>query len=188
MSRLQPGLPPIFRLEKEESTLREEDAITWQQAYRQFPVTPQKAPFPWEVSLMSAPRTEAFIADSAQSHEAFQAAELSTEETGDRVAVSLALSVEWLMDTLRTKLERVKTYPTSEKINHWKGCMVVQVRIEGDDRIANPEIEESVGHPALDRAALEALQAASPLMLAHDLDGRPVVMLVQLSTLSKLYV
>jgi periplasmic protein TonB len=86
----------------------------------------------------------------------------------------------WLMDTLRTKLERVKTYPALAKANHWQGRVVVQVHIERDG-IANSEIEESSGHAVLDRAALEALQGVSPLTLAHELNSSPVVMLVPLN-------
>jgi TonB family protein len=87
----------------------------------------------------------------------------------------------WLMDTLRTKLELVKTYPALAKAKHWQGRVVVQVSIERHGRIVNPEIEESSGNPVLDRAALEALQAASPLTLAHGLEGGHVVMLVPLN-------
>lgn len=240
-------------------------------------VMPQKEPFRWDVSLMTAPRTEAVVADGAQSQEAFHAAATYPEEAGERVADSSSQSVAspqpaeivpavssparkhqrlpalesittrseefsgatamsvaspaasilpppevenptdsklvqiaaelehpavlqrpqsvtrtlfskivlpdyaWLMDTLRTKLERVKTYPALARANHWQGRVVVQVSIGGDGRIANLEIEESSGHPVLDRAALEALQAASPLMLAHGLEGSPVVMLVPLN-------
>ena len=87
----------------------------------------------------------------------------------------------WLMGTLRTKLELVKTYPALAKAKHWQGRVVVQVSIERHGRIVNPEIEESSGNPVLDRAAMEALRAASPLTLAHDLEGGPVVMLVPLN-------
>ncbi|MEP6933243.1 MAG: TonB family protein, partial [Nitrospirota bacterium] len=87
----------------------------------------------------------------------------------------------WLMDTLRTKLESVKTYPSLAKANHWQGRVVVQIRVDGDGRIANPEIEESSGYPVLDQAALDALQAASPLTLSYRLDGPPIVMLIPLN-------
>jgi len=87
----------------------------------------------------------------------------------------------WLMDTLRAKLERVKVYPASAKAGHVQGRVVVQVSIDGDDRIANSEIEESSGYPVLDQAALDTLQAASPLALSHRLDGPPIVMLIPLN-------
>lgn len=87
----------------------------------------------------------------------------------------------WLMNTLRAKLERVKVYPASAKAGHIQGRVVVQVSIYGDGRIANPEIEESSGYPVLDQAALDALQAASPLTLNHRLDGPPIVMLIPLN-------
>ena len=87
----------------------------------------------------------------------------------------------WLMNTLRAKLERVKVYPMSAKAGHIQGRVVVQVSIDGDGRIANPEIEESSGSPILDQAALDALQAASPLTLSHRLDAPSIVMLIPLN-------
>ncbi len=87
----------------------------------------------------------------------------------------------WLMEELRTKLERVKAYPVSAKAAHAQGRVVVQVRIQADGRLLNPEIEESSGYPTLDQAALEALRAASPLRLEHGLDDGSVVMLVPLN-------
>ena len=87
----------------------------------------------------------------------------------------------WLMNTLRAKLERVKVYPASAKASHVQGRVVVQVNIYADGRIANPEIEESSGFPVIDQAALDALQAASPLTLNHRLDGPPIAMLIPLN-------
>jgi periplasmic protein TonB len=87
----------------------------------------------------------------------------------------------WLMNTLRAKLERVKVYPASAKSSHVQGRVVVQVSIEGDGRIANPEIEESSGSPILDQAALDALRAASPLTLSHRLEAPSIVMLIPLN-------
>lgn len=87
----------------------------------------------------------------------------------------------WLMDVLRRKLEVVKAYPASAKAAHAQGRVVVQVRIQRDGHLVNPEIEESSGYPMLDQAALDALRAASPLRLDHDLEETPVVMLVPLN-------
>lgn len=87
----------------------------------------------------------------------------------------------WLMDTLRAKLERVKVYPASAKAAHAQGKVLVQIGIQRDGRIVNPLIEESSGYRVLDQAALDALEAASPLVLEHELDGAMVVMLVPLS-------
>lgn len=87
----------------------------------------------------------------------------------------------WLMDTLRAKLERVKIYPSSARASHSQGRVVVRISIRSNGRILDSEIEESSGHPVLDQAALDALQAASPLTLVHSLEGESVVMLVPLS-------
>ena len=101
-----------------------------------------------------------------------------TRELVDRMALP---DYGWLMNTLRAKLERVKVYPASAKAGHVQGRVVVQVSIDGDGRIVNPEVEESSGSPVLDQAALEALQAASPLTLSHRLDGSSIVMLIPLN-------
>jgi len=97
------------------------------------------------------------------------------------VSRSIRPDYGWLMNTLRSRLEDVKTYPAPAKANHWQGRVVIQVSIEPDGRITNAEIQQSSGYPVLDLAALEALQAASPLRLAHELDGRSVVMLVPIN-------
>ena len=107
-----------------------------------------------------------------------QRPEILTRELIDRTALP---DYGWLTNVLRAKLERVKIYPVSAKANHVQGRVVVQVSIDGDGRIANPEIEESSGYSVLDHAALDALQAASPLTLSHRLDGPPIVMLIPLN-------
>lgn len=240
-------------------------------------VTPQKESFRWNVSLVTAPPTEAVVADNIQPQEDFQFAETYPGNRGDAVeavvshsrepsdqaeigqpqklpqrtqqalslpedpsrmnekfgmatamrhsrfaasalpppdvespADSKSVQIEtelerpvvlqrpqsvirtlvhkavlpnygWLMDQLRSNLEQVKTYPAIARANHWQGRVVVQVSIEEDGRIANPVIEESSGHSMLDRAALEALQEASPLTLKHRLESSSVVMLVPLN-------
>lgn len=87
----------------------------------------------------------------------------------------------WLMDALRTKLERAKVYPRSAKSVHAQGRVVVHVSIHGDGHLVNPVIEESSGYPILDQAALDAVRTASPLKLDHPLEDTPVVMLVPLN-------
>jgi periplasmic protein TonB len=108
----------------------------------------------------------------------FQRPQVFTRPLIDRIALP---DYGWLMNTLRSKLERVKIYPASAKAGHVQGRVVVQVSIYGDGRIANPEIEESSGSSILDQAALDALLAASPLTLSHRLEGTPIVMLVPLN-------
>ncbi|WP_181416834.1 energy transducer TonB [Nitrospira lenta] len=87
----------------------------------------------------------------------------------------------WLMEELRTRLERVKVYPASAKAAHAQGRVVVQIHVQGDGRLLDPVIEESSGYPILDQAALAALAAASPLRLDHVLGETSVVMLVPLN-------
>lgn len=239
---------------------------------------PQKEPFQWDVSFISAPRTEAIVADAVPFQEAGEAAEIYPEETAHREvdtsvvssmelpdqqkttqvmfrqdsapqspiapetppkmnegfnaasARSLAGPVEsvlplpdvesqtdsrsvqvpaqleqpvvlqrpprttrtvfsktvlpdytWLMDSLRTKLERVKVYPSLARTMHAQGRVVVQVSIQAGGHLVNPEVMESSGYRVLDQAALDALRAASPLDLDHDLNSVPILMVVPLN-------
>lgn len=87
----------------------------------------------------------------------------------------------WLMETLRTRLERVKIYPRLAKEDRLEGRVVVQVLVQDDGRIAQIGIEESSGHSVLDEAALAALEAVSPLTLAHRLEKASVAMLVPIT-------
>ena len=87
----------------------------------------------------------------------------------------------WLMETLRTRLERVKIYPRLAKEDRLEGRVVVQVLVQDDGRIAQIRIEESSGHSVLDEAALAALEAVSPLTLAHRLEKASVAMLVPIT-------
>jgi TonB family protein len=86
----------------------------------------------------------------------------------------------WLRETLRSRLEEVKSYPAAARAVHAQGLVLVQVRIDGDGRLMDPQIKESSGSAMLDRAALAAVQAASPLKLDHRLERAPLVMLVPL--------
>ncbi|MBX3302860.1 MAG: TonB family protein [Nitrospira sp.] len=87
----------------------------------------------------------------------------------------------WLRETLRSRLEEVKRYPAGARAVHAQGLVVVQVRVDGDGCLRDPEVKESSGSALLDRAAMAAVQAASPLALRHRLEGAPLVMLVPLS-------
>lgn len=100
--------------------------------------------------------------------------------THDLVNRTIRPDYGWLMETLRSKLEDVKSYPAAARAVHAQGLVVVQVRIDGDGLLTAPEIKESSGSTVLDRAALAAVQAASPLRLDHRLEGAPLVMLVPL--------
>ncbi|MGC4097090.1 MAG: TonB family protein [Nitrospira sp.] len=87
----------------------------------------------------------------------------------------------WLMETMRSKLEAIKTYPSAAKAVHAQGLVVIQVLVDSDGRLMDPEIKESSGSALLDHAALDAILAASPLKLAHRLERVPLVMLVPLN-------
>lgn len=136
-------------------------------------------------SLLPPPQVESQLESSSLEVETqlerpnvFQRPQAVTRSTVTRTAFP---DYGWLMEELRTRLERVKAYPASAKATHTQGRVIVQVRVQGDGRLLNPVIEESSGYPILDQAALAALHAASPLKLDHVLGEASVVMLVPLN-------
>lgn len=49
-------------------------------------------------------------------------------------------------------------YPPAARRQGWEGEVMLAARVEPDGRVARVEVHRSCGHPALDRAALEAVR------------------------------
>ncbi|MBI4002169.1 MAG: energy transducer TonB [Nitrospira defluvii] len=87
----------------------------------------------------------------------------------------------WLADTLLHRIETLKQYPASARLNHLEGRVIVRIVIEEDGRIASVALAKSSGHDVLDQAALETLRQASPIALSQPLAKSPVTIQIPLS-------
>ena len=87
----------------------------------------------------------------------------------------------WLADSLLHRIETLKQYPASARLNHLEGRVIVRIVIEEDGRIASVAIAKSSGHDLLDQAALETLRQASPIALSRPLEKSPVTIQIPLS-------
>lgn len=87
----------------------------------------------------------------------------------------------WLADSLLHRIETLKQYPASARLNHLEGRVIVRIVIEEDGRIASIAIEKSSGHEVLDQAALDTLRRASPIAMSRPLEKSPVTMQIPLS-------
>jgi len=76
----------------------------------------------------------------------------------------------WLAAPLLRRIETLKQYPASARLNHLEGRVIVQVAIEEDGRITSATITKSSGHEVLDQAALDTLRQASPVALSRPLE------------------
>jgi TonB family protein len=61
------------------------------------------------------------------------------------------------------RLERFRRYPTASRIRGDEGVAYLRIKMNREGQVLTAKIERSSGVPALDRAALEALERAAPL-------------------------
>ncbi len=78
----------------------------------------------------------------------------------------------WLSETILRRVEELKRYPATARIERAEGKVVVKAVINEDGSIGEIEVVQSSGFPSLDKAAMETIKQAAPFHLPHPL-GRP---------------
>lgn len=78
----------------------------------------------------------------------------------------------WLSEAISRRVEELKRYPATARIDRAEGKVVVKAVINEDGSVGEIEIVQSSGYPSLDQAALETIRQAAPFHLPHPL-GRP---------------
>lgn len=66
-------------------------------------------------------------------------------------------------DTIRAWLEKHKTYPKRARLKGVEGNVTVSFTFDRDGRVVSKRLVASSGHAILDQAALDSVDAASPL-------------------------
>lgn len=87
----------------------------------------------------------------------------------------------WLAGPLLQRIETLKEYPASARLNHQEGRVIVRIVIEEDGRITSATIATSSGHAVLDQAALNTLRQASPVVLSRPLEKSPLTIQIPLN-------
>ncbi|MEO5955213.1 MAG: energy transducer TonB [Nitrospiraceae bacterium] len=87
----------------------------------------------------------------------------------------------WLRDTLWSRIEELKQYPTQARKNHWEGKVVVEAVIQADGAVVGLKVAESSGWDILDQEAMTVMRKASPLTLKHPLGKPQLTILVPIS-------
>jgi len=82
------------------------------------------------------------------------------------------LDYGWLSETILRRVEELKRYPASARVDRAEGKVVVKAVIDEDGSIDEVEVFQSSGHPGLDEAAIETLRQAAPVHLPRPL-GQP---------------
>jgi protein TonB len=78
----------------------------------------------------------------------------------------------WLSETILRRVEELKRYPASARVDRAEGKVVVKAVINEDGSVGEVEVFQSSGHLGLDKAAIETLRQAAPFHLPHPL-GKP---------------
>lgn len=90
-------------------------------------------------------------------------ADWAGSENADGMAVSGGNSArETYFDRVRQKIESRKKYPESARTRQVEGRVTVGFTLDADGRAAGVRVVKSSGYTALDQAAMEAVQSASP--------------------------
>ena len=126
-----------------------------------------------EPAAQTAPSSapSAFLGHTAQSDQAptpTQMAVISPVPTNRPTK----LDYEWLSEAILRRVEELKRYPASARVDRAEGKVVVKAVINEDGSIGEEEVLQSSGHPGLDQAAIETLRQAAPFHLPRPL-GQP---------------
>jgi periplasmic protein TonB len=78
----------------------------------------------------------------------------------------------WLSEAILRRVEELKHYPPSARVDRAEGKVVVKAVINEDGSIGEVEVFQSSGHPGLDKAAVETMRQAAPFHLPRPL-GQP---------------
>ena len=78
----------------------------------------------------------------------------------------------WLSEAILRRVEELKRYPASARVDRAEGKVVVKAVINEDGNLAEVEVFQSSGYPSLDKAAVETMRQAAPFHLPHPL-GQP---------------
>lgn len=78
----------------------------------------------------------------------------------------------WLSEIILRRVEDLKRYPASARVDRAEGKVVVKAVIDEDGNVSEEEVFQSSGHPGLDKAAIDTLRQAAPFHLPRPL-GQP---------------
>ncbi|TKB67057.1 MAG: energy transducer TonB [Nitrospira sp.] len=78
----------------------------------------------------------------------------------------------WLSEAILRRVEELKRYPASARVDRTEGKVVIKAVITEDGNLGEVEVFQSSGYPTLDKAAIDTLRQAAPFHLPHPL-GQP---------------
>jgi len=136
---------------------------------------PSEAPMavPAESAAQTAPSStpSAILEQTAQSDQAPAPTQMAAISPAPSNAPTKR-DYGWLSEAIVRRVEELKRYPASARVDRAEGKVVVKAVINEDGSIGEVEIFQSSGHPGLDKAAVETMRQAAPFHLPRPL-GQP---------------
>ncbi len=139
--------------------------------------TTQPAEAPMVVSAESAAQTapsstpSAILEQTAQSDQAPAPTQMAAISPAPSNAPTKR-DYGWLSEAILRRVEELKRYPSSARVDRAEGKVVVKAVINEDGNIGEVEVFQSSGHLSLDKAAVETMRQAAPFHLPRPL-GQP---------------
>jgi len=139
--------------------------------------TAQPAEAPMAVSAESGAQTapssapSAILGQTAQSDQAPAPTQMAAISPASSSAPTKR-DYGWLSEAILRRVEELKRYPASARVDRAEGKVVVKAVINEDGSIGEVEVFQSSGHPGLDKAAVETMRQAAPFHLPRPL-GQP---------------
>jgi protein TonB len=115
------------------------------------------------------------VAEAASIEKPAEAPMVVSAASGAQTAPSSAQTKRdygWLSEAILHRVEELKRYPASARVDRAEGKVVVKAVINEDGSIGEVEVSQSSGHPGLDKAAVETMRQAAPFHLPRPL-GQP---------------
>ena len=138
-------------------------------------VKPAEAPM--SVSAESGAQTvpssppSAILGQAAQSNQAPAPTQMAAISPAQSEAPTTR-DYGWLSEAILRRVEEMKRYPPSARVDRAEGKVVVKAVINDDGSIGEVEVFQSSGYPGLDKAAVETMRQAAPFHLPRPL-GQP---------------
>ena len=136
---------------------------------------PSEAPMavPAESAAQTAPSStpSAILEQTAQSDQAPAPTQMAAISPAPSNAPTKR-DYGWLSEAIVRRVEELKRYPASARVDRAEGKVVVKAVINEDGSIGEVEVFQSSGHPGLDKAAVETMRQAAPFHLPRPL-GQP---------------
>jgi protein TonB len=129
------------------------------------------------VSTSTTTETERASAQSAILEQATQSEQASAQTQVAAISpapsnASTKRDYGWLSEAIIRRVEELKRYPTSARVDQAEGKVVVRAVINEDGNLGEVEVFQSSGYSTLDKAAVETMRQAAPFHLPHPL-GQP---------------